>query len=172
MTASANSARSRARQWSKTAWGMALVFGSLPVVGRLVLGDWEFDGAAEIACVLAIAALYFHFRGKRAVATIPDAATMFDQASQLAASGQLREAVTLLTETIELTPKLWQAFQYRGQLRLQLGELRAVDDFSAAIGLAPEEGHLYLLRGEAYRAMGDEDAARRDFESAAGLGGQ
>ena len=39
-----------AHRLSRAAWTLAVVFGSLPIVGRLVQGDWEFVTAAEIAC--------------------------------------------------------------------------------------------------------------------------
>src|SRR5580698_2334859 len=100
-----------ARQWSRAAWGLALLFGSLPVAGRLVLGTWEFTGAAEIACLLAMLGGYFHFRSRRYSAR-PDPATLLDQANQLAANGRVDRAVALLTKTIGQNPKLWQAYQY------------------------------------------------------------
>src|ERR1700689_5297012 len=108
-----------ARRWSRAAWALALVFGSLPIVGRLVEGDWEFVTAAEIAFVLVIAGAYFHVRSRRHI-TKPDPATLLDQANQFAASGRTDRAVMLLTKTIRQSPKLWQAYQYRGELRLRM----------------------------------------------------
>jgi cytochrome c-type biogenesis protein CcmH/NrfG len=138
-----------ARRWSRAAWSLAIVFGSLPVVGRLVEGDWEFVSAAEIACLLLIVGAYFHFRSRRHI-TKPDPATLLDQASQLAANGRMDRAVALLTKTIRQSPKLWQAYQYRGELRLRLGEIElAAQDFSDAIRLAPDEPHLRRLLEQA-----------------------
>ena len=75
-----------ARQWSRAAWALALLFGSFPVVGRLVLGDWEFGGSAEIACLLLLAGIYFHLRSRRRYSACPDPATLLDQANRFAAS--------------------------------------------------------------------------------------
>lgn len=137
-----------ARQWSRAAWGLAALFGSLPVMGRLVLGSWEFAGAAEIACLLAMAGAYFHFRSRR-YASRPDPATLLDQANQFANNGRPDRALSLLTKTIRQNPKLWQAYQYRGELRLRLGEFAlAAEDFCDAIRLAPDEPHLRRLLAE------------------------
>jgi cytochrome c-type biogenesis protein CcmH/NrfG len=138
-----------ARQWSRIALALALLFGSLPIAGRLVLGSWEFVSAAEIACLLLLAGFYFHFRARRHTAT-PDPATLLDQASQFAANGRMDRAIGLLTKTIRQSPKLWQAYQYRGELRLRAGEFAlAAEDFSEAIRLAPEEPHLHSLLEQA-----------------------
>jgi cytochrome c-type biogenesis protein CcmH/NrfG len=133
------------RQWNRAAWALALLFGSLPVVARLVFGTWEFISAAEIACLLLMAGAYFHVRSRR-FQTKPDPATLLDQANRLAVNGRVDRAVALLTKTIRQNPKLWQAYQYRGQLRLRLGEFDlAAQDFSDAIRLAPDEPHLRSL---------------------------
>jgi cytochrome c-type biogenesis protein CcmH/NrfG len=143
------------RQWSRIAWALALLFGSLPVVGRFVLGDWEFVGAGEIACLLLLAGAYFHLRSRRYAAK-PDPATLLDQANQLAANGRTGRAIALLTKTIRQSPKLWQAYQYRGELHLRAGNAAlAAQDFAEAIRLAPNEPHLYLLREQAYTLLGD-----------------
>jgi tetratricopeptide (TPR) repeat protein len=138
-----------ARQWSRAAWALALLFGSLPLVGRLVLGSWEFVSAGEIASLLLLAGAYFHVRSRR-FATRPDPATLLEHANRLAAGGRSDRALAVLTKTIGQSPKLWQAYQYRGELRLRLGDrLLAAEDFSDAIRLAPEEPHLHLLLEEA-----------------------
>jgi len=136
---------------------LALVFGSLPLAGRLILGDWEFAGAAEIACLLLLVGTWLRWRSRRQFTAIPDPATLLDQASRLAASGRMDGAVALLTKTIRQSPKLWQAFQYRGELHLLLGDVpRAVRDFSEAIRLAPNEPHLSVLRAQATSLRGND----------------
>ena len=146
----------RARQWSRIAWVMAALFASMPAASRLFLGVWGFDGAAEIACLCLILGTYLHIAGRRAARAMPDPASMLDQAIQLASSGQVDEAIALLTETIRLSPHLWQAFQYRGELYLHQQSLdAALRDLDEAIRLAPEEPHLYLLRGQAQSLLGD-----------------
>jgi tetratricopeptide (TPR) repeat protein len=140
----------RARQWSRMAWAMAALFASMPAASRLFLGVWGFDGAAEIACLFLILGTYLHIMGQRRSRAMPDPASMLDQAIQLASSGQIDEAIALLTETIRLSPHLWQAYQYRGELYLHQQSLdAALRDLDEAIRLAPDEPHLHALRKQA-----------------------
>jgi tetratricopeptide (TPR) repeat protein len=150
---------------------MALLFATLPA-SSFILGAGGFDGAAEIALFCFIVGSYLHIVGRPGFRAIPDAATILDEASRAAAGGNPDEAIALLTKALELTPRLWQAFQYRGQLYLCRpdGVNAALLDFNQAIRLAPNELHLYLLRGQALRLLGDEVPARMDFETAAALG--
>jgi tetratricopeptide (TPR) repeat protein len=132
------------------AWALAGVFGSLPVAGRLILGTWGFVEAAEVAGVLAVVGTYLHIAGRRALRALPDAASMMDEALQLAREGRMRPAMALLTDAIRLSPRVWQAWQYRGELYLAQGRgVEALRDFDEAIGLAAHEPHLYLLREQA-----------------------
>jgi tetratricopeptide (TPR) repeat protein len=149
---------------------MTAIFGSLPVASRIFLGVWGFEGAAELACLCALAGGYLTIRARR-LRRLPDPATMLDEASLLASKGRIDRAIARLTRTIDLSPQLWQAYQYRGELRLRSPEsiAEALEDFSAAIKLAPSEAHLYTLRGNAHRLLGDEEAARRDDEIATRL---
>ena len=152
---------------------MAAVFGSLPVASRIFLGSWGFDGAAEIACLCLIAGVYFHIVSRRFPA-IPDPATIFERAGERVSEGRSDRAIALLTEGIRLSPQVWQAYQYRGQLYLRQGESQAdaaLRDFSEAIRLAPQEPHLYALRAQAYDLLGDEPSSRSDYAKAAELAG-
>jgi len=156
-------------RWSRTAFAIALVFGSLPVASRIFLGDWEFQGAGGIACLCAGAAIYFKIVDRRTFRGLPDPAAMLDQANQLAAAGRSDRALARLTEAIRLSPKFWQAFQYRGELHLLHGRAQlALEDFDQAIGLAPGEPHLFALRAQAHLVLGDEPASVRDLERAGG----
>jgi len=138
--------RLRARQWSRAAWALAILFASLPVSSRLFLGVWGFESAAGVAGLCLIAGTYLHILARRASKAMPDPADMLDQALGMARYGQVDEAIALLTEAIRLSPWLWQAYQYRGELYLSLQSLdRAAEDFSEAIRLAPEEPHLHVL---------------------------
>ena len=122
---------------------------------KLFLGVWGFDGAAEIACLFVTLGAYFHIMGRRRTHAIPDPASMLNQAIQLAVSGEIETAIALLTETIRLSPQLWQAFQYRGELYLRQQSFdAALQDLNEAIRLAPEEPHLYILRGQAHNLLG------------------
>ena len=137
---------------------MALLFGSLPVACRIFVGAWGFDGAFEVACLCLVVGTYLHILSRRSLPAIPDDATLLDRAIRLAMEGRTDRGILLLTEAIRLSPRLWQAFQYRGELYLlEPGTWNAaLDDFSEAIRLAPEEPHLYVLRGQAHRLLGDE----------------
>jgi tetratricopeptide (TPR) repeat protein len=158
-------------QWSRTAFAIALVFGSLPVASRILLGDWEFESAVGIAILCAIAGVYFRILDRRTFRAIPDPAAMLDEANQLASAGRADRAMARLTAAIRLSPRFWQAFQYRGELHLyQQRPDDALRDFDEAIGLAPAEPHLYALRAQAYLALGDEASSARDFAAADELG--
>jgi tetratricopeptide (TPR) repeat protein len=168
----ANSGPPRARQWSKGALAMAILFASLPLAGKLFLDSWRFDGALELACLCLVAAAYLYLMGRESQAQVPDSAAVLDEALRLAAAGQPGDAIALLDEAIRLNPRLWQAWQYRGQMRLEepADAESALRDFNRAIRLAPREAHLYLLRSRAYTLLGRDAPARADLETAARLG--
>ncbi|MCX6631869.1 MAG: hypothetical protein NTW28_30030 [Candidatus Solibacter sp.] len=152
---------------------MAVVFGSLPLASRIFLGGWGFDGAAEIGCLCLLMGAYFHIASRR-FAAVPDPATILERAAEHASAGRDHQAIALLTEGIRLSPQLWQAFQYRGELYLRHGDQMeaALRDFSEAIRLGPQEPHLYLLRAHVYSLLGDESSSRTDCAMAASLAGE
>lgn len=140
------------------------------MAGRVLLGDWEFESAAGIACLCLIAGVYFRVLDRRAFRALPDPAAMLDQANQLASAGRADRAIGRLTEAVRLSPRFWQAFQYRGELHLMYGRPGdALHDFDQAIAIAPAEPHLYALRAQAHLALGDETAGARDMETASTL---
>jgi tetratricopeptide (TPR) repeat protein len=92
---------------------------------------------------------------------------MLDRAQRLAASGKVPKAIAVLTQTIRLNPNLWQAYEYRGRLRVSEGDyFEAIEDLSEAIRLAPQERHLYLLRAQVYDDLGQNILAQHDYETA------
>jgi tetratricopeptide (TPR) repeat protein len=163
---------SRARQCCRVALALAFLFASLPLAGKLFLGSWGFDDAPGIACLCLVAAAYFYFAGREGRPPIPDSAAILDEAIRLAASGETARGIALLNEALRLSPRLWQARQYRGQMRL--GEPNAAEsvlqDFTEAIRLAPGEPHLYILRSHVFTLLGRDSSARADLEAAARLG--
>lgn len=172
MAASRATFQSRAGQWSRAAWALALLFASLPVAGWLFLGGWGFPGAGELSGICFLLGSYLYIRSRRA-SRVPDAAAMLEKAIGLAASGQAEAAVAILTKTIHLSPRFWQALQHRGGLYLRANSFhQAIEDFTAAIRLAPEEAHLYALRGKALSLLGDDRAAQKDYQTAVALGGE
>jgi tetratricopeptide (TPR) repeat protein len=157
-------------QWSRAAFGIAAVFGSLPVASRILLGDWEFESAGGIACLCLAVGVYFRILDRRSFRAIPDPAAMLDQANQLASAGRTDRALARLTEAIRLSPRFWQAFQYRGELHLlHQRPVDALRDFDEAIALAPNEPHLYILRAHVHQALGDESSSAQDLETASSL---
>ena len=147
--------RARARQWSRMAWAIGALFASLPLSARLFFGAWGFEGAGEIAAVFLVAGTYFYIVSVR-VPVLQDPAAMLDQANQFVTSGRADRAIRQLTKTIRQSPRLWQAYQYRGQLYLQQDDAtRALEDFNQAIRLAPDEPALQLLRDHARAVLGD-----------------
>ena len=144
-------ARRDSLRWSRTALALAFLFASLPVAGKLLLGEWGFPDATLLSVLCVLAAAYLYLRGRNFRAA-PDPAALLDQSIQFAASGRSGEAIALLTEAIRVSPGLWQALQYRGEMYLQLGSIDdAMRDFDQASALAPEESHIRVLRGYAER---------------------
>jgi tetratricopeptide (TPR) repeat protein len=149
------SGKSRVRQWSRAAWGLSVLFGSLPLASKLFLGSWGFEGAAELAFLCLMLGTYLHILSRRRAKALRDSAAFLEQAMQMAAAGETEGAIGLLTKAIRLSPRLWQAYQYRGELYLR-SDLpdAALQDFTEAIRLAPEEPHLHALRQQAQAANG------------------
>jgi tetratricopeptide (TPR) repeat protein len=164
---------SRARQWCRAALALAILFASLPVASRLFVGSWGFDGAPAIACLCLAAAAYLYFAGRESRPPIPDSATFLDEAIRLAALGETAQGIALLDEALRLSPHLWQAREYRGQIRLVEPNAAesALQDFTEAIRVAPGEPHLYILRSHVFTLLGRESSARADLDVAARLRG-
>jgi cytochrome c-type biogenesis protein CcmH/NrfG len=141
--------RERLRQWSRTAFALAALFASFPIVGRVLLGEWTFEGATGIAGLWLAVGVYLHIRSRR-VLPVPDPAAMIDEALQIFSSGESARAVALLDRAIRQNPRFWQAYQCRGEFRAQTGDVGgALADLDEAIRLAPDEAHLYALRSQA-----------------------
>jgi tetratricopeptide (TPR) repeat protein len=162
---------SRMRQWARAAWGLAILLASLPVASRVFLGSWGFPEAADLSFLCLAAGAYLEITGRRRLRALRDDAAALEKALSLATEGRIEPAIAILTRAIRLSPRLWQAYQYRGQLRLRESDSwgDALADFNEAIRLAPKESHLYALRSEAYRQLGDDSSARRDSETALAL---
>lgn len=79
--------------------------------------------------------------------------------------------MSLLTQAVRQSPRFWQAYQYRGELYVRQRESwdAALQDFTEAIRLAPNESHLYELRAKVHSLLGDDRSAQRDSERAAAL---
>ena len=138
----------RLQQLSRTAFALATLFGSFPIVGRLVLGEWAFEGATGIAGLFLTVGVYLHIRSRR-MRTAPDPALLLDDAIAQVHAGELHRAMRLLNRTIAENPWFWQAFQRRGELHFLLGEIAAATaDLDEAIRLAPDEPQLREFRAQ------------------------
>jgi Flp pilus assembly protein TadD len=149
-----------------------VLFATLPLASKLFLGGWGFDGAAELACLCLVAAGYLYYAGRARRSPVPDSATLLGEAIRLAALGETGPGIAVLDEALRLSPRLWQAREYRGQIRLGKPDAAesALQDFTEAIRLAPDEPHLYLLRSHVFSVLGQESSARADLATAARLG--
>jgi tetratricopeptide (TPR) repeat protein len=158
----------RVRQWWRAALALALIFASLPLASELFLGSWRFDGALDIACLCMLAAAYLYFVERDRRPQTPDSATILDKALQLAARGATGRGLALLDKALRLDPGLWQAWEYRGQMHLgePHGAESALEDFTEAIRLAPDEPHLYILRSHILTLLGQDSSAQADLEAA------
>src|SRR5690242_5243821 len=103
--------RSPVLQWARATWGVAALFGSLPVASRIFLGSWEFPEAAELSFVCLTVGTYLEIRGRRRLKGLRDDATALERALSLAAEGRTTEAEAVLTKAVRISPKLWQAYQ-------------------------------------------------------------
>ena len=131
------------------------------MAARIVLGAWAFQEAGAISVICFAIAAYLHLRSRGRMPTIPDSATLMDRASRLTASVRMAKAISVLTKALGLDRRLWQAFQYRAELRASQGDYRgALEDVSQAIRLAPREEHLYQLRARLDHAMGPDETSR------------
>jgi len=111
--------------------------------------------------------------GRERRSPLPDSASNLDEAIQAAALGEIDRGIELLDEALRLSPRLWQARQYRGQTRLGVPSVAesALQDFTEAIRLAPDEPHLHILRSHVFALLGREGSARGDLEAAARVRG-
>ena len=147
--------RAQARRWSRVSVGAAILFLGMAAGGRILTGNWPFDGSLELSFVCIAVGAVFHVLGMRRFATLPDPSALLNQAFTVASSGRVDGAIEILSKTIAENPQLWQAYQYRGELYLTLRDnTAAVRDFTDAIRLAPGERHLYELRERAIDTAG------------------
>lgn len=94
----------------------------------------------------------------------------FRQARNLAEQGDIGEALTMLNQVIELSPRFVQALQGRGIISIDQGNLeQAVADQSRIIELDPTYADGYYYRAEAFRLAGELEKATEDYSQAIAL---
>jgi hypothetical protein len=143
----AHACASLARQWRHAALALAVLFASLPLMGKLFLNSWRFDGALQIAGLCLFAAGYLYFVGRESQPPTPDLSAISDEAFRLAASAEA------------------------GSFEEPEAAEAALRDLTEAIRLAPGEPHFYILRSRLFALLGHDSAARADLETAARLSG-
>ncbi len=88
-------------------------------------------------------------------------------ANRLAANGKTKEAESLYSRAIDLSPNLYQAYFSRGLIRLKTGYLKgALADFEQTGSLAPFSRGWLAHRGIVHKRMGDREKALEDFQQA------
>ena len=83
------------------------------------------------------------------------------------------EAINMFTAAIEYDPSFAEAYLHRGKARriYEISAVReALDDFSAVIALVPENAEAYYQRGLVNEYAINNEAAKSDMTTAAGLG--
>jgi len=143
---------------------LALLFASLPVASKLLLGFWGFEGAIQLAVLCFLAGVYLHFWARRRAKALSDAAAMLGQALQFAGEGQTDRAIALLSKAIHQNRHFWQAYQYRAKLYLERQDswTRGLADVETALRLAPNEPDLYALRDHARALLTDKISSQNE----------
>lgn len=81
--------------------------------------------------------------------------------------GKPRDALSSLTQAIQLDPKNATAYYLRGDVRMELGDRQnAISDYSEAIGLNTNLVAAYVKRGNAKADLGDDQGAIADYTEA------
>lgn len=76
------------------------------------------------------------------------------------------EAIATMTRILAFSPRNGYAYYRRGWFKELVGDCAgAVEDYSVAILIDPEASRYYVNRGKSYRSLGQEDLARKDFET-------
>lgn len=97
-------------------------------------------------------------------------ADYLDNTQQLIATGNMNEALRLAACGVESFPESALAYNNRGWVNYQVGDLEAaMEDFDAAIALDEELAYAYNNRGLVWQQMGERIFAMADFMKAISL---
>lgn len=87
-----------------------------------------------------------------------------NEARQALSSGNVEKALILWSTYIDQFPSHMLGYYQRGGIFEQTGNDRtAINDYTKAIVLEPDAGHIYATRGELYYKMGEHRNALNDF---------
>jgi len=99
--------------------------------------------------------------------TPADVRELIREADELAANGNLGQAVERYTEAIRADPSSFEAYFGRAQVNFNLSLFQnAVDDYTKALDLDPDNVEAYHQRARAFYRLNQYDAAIRDFTEA------
>jgi hypothetical protein len=101
---------------------LGLLFDGTPLVSRLFLGSWGFDGPSAMAGLCLVTAAYLYCAGRESRPPIPDSAATLDEAVGLAASGDAGQGTALLNEAIRLAPDEPDLYMIRSHAFTLLGK--------------------------------------------------
>lgn len=92
---------------------------------------------------------------------------LLQQGGEKYKKGDYQGAIADYTKALQLNPKSAQAYNYRGNARLNLRDKQgAIDDYNQAIKLAPKSADAYNNRGDGRSALGDNQGAITDYNQA------
>jgi tetratricopeptide (TPR) repeat protein len=87
------------------------------------------------------------------------------------ANGEKGSALTAFRKAVECDPTNTDALFYRGNLLIDQGKYQlAAAEYTRVIELIPDGGSAYFNRAICHQELGDDEAAKRDFATAADLG--
>lgn len=93
-----------------------------------------------------------------------NAANHLTNGTQLLKNGKLYQAITLLTQAIEIEPNYAEAYINRGLAHYHLAQYNeAVADFTQTITLKQYTADAYASRGDVYRTLNDVSNAISDY---------
>lgn len=86
------------------------------------------------------------------------------KARYLDSQGRTEEAIEECGQVIELAPRLEIGYSQRGGIKFDAGDVNgAIEDFSMALMIDPDNIYSYLLRGNCYLSKGQKEQALADY---------
>jgi tetratricopeptide (TPR) repeat protein len=113
------------------------------------------------------ASAYFDARINRAELQMRSASELVRRANDLAASGQVHQAIAVYTLALENDPSLTYIFLRRARTRARIGQFQVcLQDLDAAIQRTARSDRLWFMRGVVQIMLGDRGAGRADLARA------
>lgn len=126
------------------------------------------DANRETATALGVSGELRHDRYQEAIAELEasrEAYTLFDQASRLAGTNSLDEALGIVNRAIDIEPREARFYGLRGDIHFAAKRYeRATQDYDRALERDQNYFEYYLGRGLARARLGQRQAARADLQ--------